>query len=196
GIGVMGAVALLGLGLARAFRGLRAPRLPPLGWALGTLTAMVAVRLAAQVWLFAPYSGDVLSYHLPKVAEWVRAGHFTREMGVDSHATFPAGFELVETWWVVFLHHDVLIEMAGVEFLSLALAAVVALATEIGLSAPAAGFAGLVYVLTPGFHVQVTSCLNDAPAAALVLATAALIVGRAPLGLIALVAGLGIGVKP
>src|SRR6185436_19653514 len=91
---------------------------------LGAVLAAVAIRLLVQVWVFTPHLADALSYHLPKVAEWVQAGALTRELGAHTHVTFPAGFELIETWWVVFPHHDVLIEMAGVEFVVLAFFAV------------------------------------------------------------------------
>ena len=158
-------------------------------------TAVVVARLLLQTWFFAPYAGDPLSYHLPKIAEWVRAGHFTLEMGPDTHAWFPAGFELIETWWVVFLHHDVLIEVAGIEFLLLAGAAVFALAKHLQLSDGWAYFAALSYALTPGVHLQATSSLNDLPVAALVLATAALVVHGAPRSVIGIAVGLGIGIK-
>jgi hypothetical protein len=195
----VGAVAIAGLGVLWAL-GLRdwRPRfpLPDAGRLLAVAVAIVAARLAWQVWFFVPYTADALSYHLPKVAEWVRAAAFTREMGLDSHATFPAGFELLEAWWVVFLRHDVVIEMAGVEMLLLAAAATHALARHVGLPSRWACLAAFVAAMTPGLQLGATSCLNDVAVAALVLATAALVVAGAPLGLLALVVGLGLGVKP
>ncbi len=195
-LGLAGAAGMTLLLLLREHRGLTLPRVATLRNLLGAVLAAVAIRLVLQAWFFAPYNYDALSYHLTKVAEWVRAGGFTREMGVDTHATFPAGFELVEAWWVVFLRHDVLIEMAGVEFLALAFASVVALARRVGLGERGSLFAGLIYALVPGVHLSATSCLNDVPVAALVLATAALAAARAPLPWLLLAAGLGIGVKP
>ncbi|MBI3856068.1 MAG: hypothetical protein HY293_10310, partial [Planctomycetes bacterium] len=160
------------------------------------LSALVALRLLAQVWFFAPYLGDTLSYHLPKIAEWVRAGAFTRELGPDPRSAFPAGFELIETWWVVFLHHDALIEMAGVEFLAVSAAAAFAMAREFGWSVRSASLAAFLTALTPGLHLQATSCLNDGPVAALVLSTAALIAAKASPLLLLIPVGLGAGVKP
>lgn len=165
---------------------------PPL---LLALAAFVALRLLFDVWFFAPHVGDALAYHLPKVAEWVRAGGFVREMGLHPHVSFPAGFELIETWWVVFLRHDVLIEMAGLEFLVLAFASVHALARRVGLEDRWAFLAGLIYVLTPGLHWSALSCLNDAPVAALVTATAALAAWRAPASLLLMSVGMGVGIK-
>jgi len=116
-------------------------------------------------------------------------------MGIHPHVTFPAGFELVETWWVVFLRHDVLIEVAGVEFVVLAFAATRVLAESIGLQARTATLAALLFVTTPGLQVSATSCLNDVPAAALTLATFALVAARAPLPILLAAIGLGLGVK-
>ncbi|HEX7900268.1 MAG TPA: DUF2079 domain-containing protein, partial [Planctomycetota bacterium] len=96
----------------------------------------------------------------------------------------------------VFLRHDVLIEAAGVEFVALAASAVYVLARRTGLDERAAAFASLIYVLTPGFHLSATSCLNDAPAAAMALTVAALLAGRASWGAIAVAAALGVGIKP
>ncbi len=195
-LGIAG-VAALALFLALgAHRGLRRPDLEGWDrWLIG-LAAIVAVRLLLQVWFLAPYHDDTLGYHLPKIAEWVRSGGFTRELGPDPRSTFPAGFELIETWWVVFLHHDALIEMAGVEFLLLAGAGAYALAREMGWSSKSAFIASLFIALTPGLHLQATACFNDGPVAALVVATAALILARVPPALILIPVGLGIGIKP
>lgn len=195
-LGLAGGVALIGLVLAGAHKGLRRPALPDANpWVLA-LAAALALRLLLQVWFFAPHLGDAVAYHLPKIGEWVRHGAFTREMGLHPHVTFPAGFELVETWWVVFLRHDVLIEAAGVEFVALAAVAVRVLAKRVGLDERAATLAALVYVLSPGFHLSATSCLNDAPAAAMVLCVFALAAARAPWGLVLAAAALGVGIKP
>jgi hypothetical protein len=194
-LGLLGFSTLAILLARRAHRGIAWPGFHELGGALWVPALIVATRLAAQVWFFAPYSEDVLSYHLPKVAEWVRAGGFTKEMGLDPFATFPAGFELIETWWVVFLHHDLLIEMAGIEFLLVGATATRVLAERLGLGPRASLLAALLYALIPGVHLQATSCLNDGAVAALVVATFALTASRALWRLILLPVGLGIGVK-
>jgi hypothetical protein len=189
--GGLGLVVLLLL--ARSFT---RPTLPDLGRLLPALAAVVAVRLLLQVWFFAPSNYDATSYHLTKVAEWIRAGGFTREMGVDLCAPFPAGFELLEAWWVVFLRHDVLIEMAGVEMLALCAAATYALAREATLAERPAAWAAFLTILAPGLHLSATSCLNDAAVAALVIATMAFVLARAPWSWIALAVGIGLGIKP
>lgn len=193
GAGVVVLVVLLACG---AHKTLTRPARPDMGRATMALLVLIGVRMLAQVWFFAPYSPDALSYHLPKVAEWVRAGAFTREMGLDLNATLPAGFELIEAWWTVFLHHDVLIEMAGVEFAVLAFLAVRVLALQLGLEPGSAFLAGTLYLVTPLFALQATSCLNDAPVAALVLSLAALAAAHAHPALALIPVGLLAGVKP
>lgn len=194
-LGWTATIILAALLAAGEFR--RVPR-PP-AWqmpiALKLAAALLLLRLVLQVWLFSPHLGDALAYHLPKIGEWVRAEGFTREMGLHPHVTFPAGFELVETWWVVFLRHDLLIEMAGVEFLLVAYAAILALGRRWGLSDLERHLAALLFVLTPGLHFGGTSCLNDTPVASLAVATFALVAYRAPTAIVLLAVGLGTGVK-
>jgi len=196
GLGVPAAVILGGLMVTRQYRYWRPGPLPTLGLPLMAITLAVLVRLCLQVWFQSPYLGDPLAYHLPKIAEWIRAGRFIREMGVHTHVTFPAGFELLETWWVVFLRHDLLIEAAGVEFVLLGFAAVMALGKQLELPDRWAWLSSLLFCLTPTFHVSATSCLNDSPAASLILATMALGARRAHPCLLVMVAGLGLGLKP
>jgi hypothetical protein len=159
------------------------------------LLAIVVVKLLVQAVLLAPSAGDVLSYHLPKIAEWVRAGAITRYDGPDEFATLPAGFELVETWWVVFLHHDVLIECAGMEFWFLAVLATYGLALRLGLTQREALLGALFFGILPGMQTQAVNCLNDGPVAALVLATFAVLAHERPVPELMMVLGLGIGVK-
>ncbi|RPH49655.1 MAG: hypothetical protein EHM91_02885 [Planctomycetota bacterium] len=192
-LGGLGLAALAGLLLARSFT---RPKLPDLGRLLTILVGVVGLRLLLQVWFFAPSNYDATSYHLTKVAEWIRAGGFTREMGVDLCAPFPAGFELLEAWWVVFLRHDVLIELAGVEMLLLCAAGTYALAREVTLTERAAAWAAFLTVLAPGLHLSATSCLNDVAIAALVIVTMTFVLARAPWSWIALAVGIGLGMKP
>jgi hypothetical protein len=194
-MGVAGGVALAALLAARRGRAFARPVVPGMNAWLWAFAAAIGARLLAQVWLFGPGIGDVLGYHLPKLAEWMRAGGFTREMGPDPLAALPAGFEIIEAWWAVFIHHDVLIEMAGVEFLLLAFAGTRSLGRSVGLDDRAACVAGLIAVLTPGLHLQATACLNDGPAAALVAATAALAAARVHPSLLLIPVGLGLGMK-
>jgi len=160
------------------------------------LLAALAARLLLHAWFLSPFLGDVTSYHLPKVAEWVVHGTIFTDLGPDRRSWFPAGLELVDTWWVVFLRHDVLIEMAGIEFLALGAASTVALASRLGLAPSAALLAGAVYATVPAMMIQSVFAINDAAVAALVVMAAALIVGKVHPALILATAGVGLGVKP
>jgi hypothetical protein len=86
--------------------------------------------------------------------------------------------------------------MAGVEFLLIACASAYSLGRTLDWSPRCSFLAALVFGLTPGLHLQATSCMNDGPATALIAATAALILARAHPGLIVLCVGLGAGIKP
>lgn len=192
-LGLAALAALAVLFAAGAHRTL--PRIPRLRGPTALLAAAVVLRLLLQAWFLAPHDPDATGYHLPKVAEWIRAGGFTRYMGEDPLVTLPASFELFETLWCVFLRHDALIELAGAEFLLLGALAVAGLGRRMGLSPDAAACAGALYALMPGPAVQAVSCLNDGPVASLLLAALLLAEARAPLWALAMPVGLGLGMK-
>ena len=195
-LGWAGGAVLAVLLLLGEHRHLPRFRLPRIGRLALVFGGLIVIRSLLQVWFFAPYQRDALTYHLPKIGEWIQHGGFTREWGLDLRSTFPSGFELIETWWVVFLKHDVLIEMAGLEFLALGSVALADLARRLGSSARFACLAGFLYALTPGVSLQATSCLNDGPVAAIWTATAALVLRKVPLALTLIPVFLGIGIKP
>ncbi len=195
-LGSAGFLLLLAQVAAKVHRDLPRPSWPSCGKIGAAVLAVMALRQIGQVWFLAPFSSDALSYHLTKVAEWVQAGGFTREMGPDTHASFPAGFELIETWWVVFLHHDVLIEMAGVEFIVVAFAGTWELARRLGVSTRWSYLASILYTTSPGLQLASISCMNDGAVAALVVSSAVLVLSRASPSILLGAAGLGLGVKP
>ena len=166
------------------------------GRAFVIVAALLVVRTGAQIWFFAPYNGDAQAYHLPKVAEWIQSGSISMAHGTDPRAFFPAGFELVETWWCAFLHHDVLIETAGVEFWLLGIAATIALARQLELPRASAALAGVIWALAPAVCLQATGCLNDGPVAAVLVTAFLLAWSRAPTTLLVAALGLGCGIKP
>ena len=194
-LGGAGLVVLAGLLLAGEHRRVRLPEKPDLGRGTSVLLGLLSLRMLLQVWFFAPHSGDALGYHLPKIGEWVQSGRFTQEMGLDLQAPLPAGFELLETWWVLFLRHDGFIEMAGVELALVGFAAVRLLALKMGLEGRSAFLAAVLYLATPLFALQATACYNDAPIAALTLTVAAGISARAHPLLVLVPLAVGLGVK-
>ncbi|HVE38771.1 MAG TPA: hypothetical protein VNM14_02715 [Planctomycetota bacterium] len=195
-IAAAGALATGALLALREHRHLPRPRLPEVGTGALLVAAVLILRSLLQVWFFAPFQRDAHTYHLPKIGEWILHSGFTAEWGLDLRSTHPSGFELVETWWVAPLRHDVLIEMAGLEFLLLGAAAVFDLARRLEIAPRFAFLAALLHTLTPGICLQATSCLNDGAAAALWIATAALTFRSVPATLLLLPLGLGTGVKP
>lgn len=195
-LGALGMVTLAGLIAAGEHRQLPRPSVRGAGGLLVAGGIVVVLKLALQVWFFAPYSVDPLSYHLPKVAAWIRQGALFPLPGADIRESFPAGFELLEAWWSVFLHHDALIELAGVELLLLGAASTAAIARHCGLGVRASLFAGLLYAVTPGPALQATACMNDGAVASLQLAALALAASRVHPALTLVPLALGMSVKP
>ncbi len=195
-LGILGGVAVALWAACGEQRRSARPDFGGVGLPVALAAGLLVLKLLVQVWFFAPYSVDPLSYHLPKVATWIQQGALLPFPGADVRETYPAGFELLEAWWCVFLRHDALIEMAGVEFLCLGAAAVAALARYAGLGVRASAFAALLFVLTPALSLQATACMNDGAVAAVALSAFALLAWRARAGRIALALGLGASLKP
>jgi hypothetical protein len=126
------------------------------------------------------------------VAEWVQAGRFVWNINHEQRQWFSAGYELIETWWVVFLHHDRLIELGGIQMAILAAASVYTLAESLGVRP---GLAAVVYLFLPAVLLSATSCGNDLAVAALTLAGYALVAVGAPRALQAFPILLAIGIK-
>ncbi len=171
------------------------PKRPDSAWdrALFWGVAIAFLSFFAKLAWFSPYWGDAIMYHLPSVAEWVRAGCLVSGFFHDVRVWLPAGFQLIETWWVVFLHHDALIELGGIQMLAIALAAVNVLARALGLHA---GFAVFTAAYIPVVSLNVTTCSNDLAVGAMVLSAFALVAARAPHAFEAFPILLGVGIKP
>jgi hypothetical protein len=192
--------SLLGWAILAATRNLPAPaswRLPrPSGTVEGILAAggaLLLICLIVKTLLLSPYMGDAVMYHLPNVAEWVQNRKLVHGFCSDPRIWFPMGFELLETWWVVFLGRDTLIEMAGLQMLILVAVSVGVIARVHGLHP---GFSMFVASFIPALILNVTSCGNDLASAAMILAAYALVGARAPLALQAFPLLMGAGIKP
>ena len=156
------------------------------------LTAVALASLFVKTLLIEPHTGDALQYHLPKVAESIQAGRFVWGINHDPRLWYSAGFDLVETWWVVFLGHDRLMELGGVQMAVLASLAVVVLADAMGTRS---SVAGVVYLFVPAVLLHATSCGNDLAVAALILSAYALVAAGAPRPVQILPLLLVVGVK-
>jgi hypothetical protein len=165
----------------------------PRGWILAVAAGLLAISLVVKVFVLSPYWGDALYYHLPNVAEWVRAKRLVFGFMQDPRIWFPMGFELVETWWVVFLGRDTLIEAAGVQMLLLAVLAVRVIARVHDLDPR---LAGVLFAFTPALILHATSCGNDLASGAMLLAAYAFVAAQAPRALQGFPLLLGAGIKP
>lgn len=134
----------------------------------------VAARLMVHVLLLPPYLWDGLSYHLPNVVEWLQNGRLVIFPTPVDRAFYPANFELFQTYCVLFLHHDVLVDAAGIPFYLLSAAAVFSLARLLHLPPRTAFLAALAYALTPAVLTHATSGNNDLPIALVFLFLVAL----------------------
>lgn len=158
-----------------------------LAFAAGAVGSLIVKSI-----VLAPYVGDSIQYHLPKIAESVQAGRFVWGINHDPRIWFSSGFDLIETWWIVFLHHDLLIELGGVQMALLAAVAVLTLAESLDARP---GLAAVVTLFVPAVLLQATSCGNDLAVAAFILAGYALVAAGAPRPMQALPLLLGAGVK-
>ncbi len=167
---------------------------------LGVFALFLVFRHAVNAWIFVPYTFDEHAYHLPHLVSWVQTGSLARPAMVDTRAYFPAGMQLLQAWWVVIPHHDVLVEMASLEMAALGAAATAALARALGATRCGAILAGLLWACAPIVLAQGSSAMNDAAAGSLVLAAAAFLVRPAnPHRAIfhaSLALALGAGIKP
>lgn len=110
--------------LARLFRGLAAP---PLAW-------------------------DVLTYHLVKVARWIRMGALAPELVPDrwdGYEYFPYGGDALWAWAMLPFHSDAPLAVASALVWLAALAAAWALACELGASRRFATVGALALLLNP-----------------------------------------------
>src|SRR5882672_135949 len=163
------------------------------GWILAAGAALLAVSLLVKTLLFSPYWGDALYYHLLNVAEWIQSGRLAAGFCAQPRIWWPMGFELLETWWCVFLHHDALIELAGAQMLFLAALSIRVIARVHGADPRRAA---LLFAFIPAVILHATSCGNDLAAAAWVLAAYALAADRLPRALQAFPLIVSAGVKP
>ncbi|MCJ7513409.1 MAG: hypothetical protein MUO23_10625, partial [Anaerolineales bacterium] len=140
------------------------------------LMLILTARFAFLVWALPPFVWDALTYHLTNVAAWTQSA---RILPIDSPVTrtfLPANFEVFSTWFTVFLHHDIVVEAAGIPGYLIACVAVYALARRLGCGAPLALVAGLAYATTPALLLAATGAKNDPLMTGIILLMMALIV--------------------
>ncbi len=154
---------------------LRSVRISKLGALLLLLALLQLARILFHVWYLPPYVWDTMTYHLPNVAEWVQKQHIHAITTPVTRSYWPATFEVLETWFVVFLHHDILIQLGCVLCYFVAGTSVYAMARILGAGNLLSACIALFYLYTPSLAIHATSCNTDLPVAAAYLLSMAII---------------------
>jgi len=143
--------------------------------AIGFLIVSV-IRIVFLVWVLPPFVWDSLTYHLTRVAQWVQDQRISIfDTPVDRIYT-PANYEVFAAWFTVFIHHDVVVEAAGLPAYFLAGLSVYAIARSLEISQWASLLGAIAYLSTPALLLAVTGTKNDPMMAALYLMAVALII--------------------
>lgn len=151
---------------------------------------------------------DVMSGHLPVVAQWLQAGHL-RIMPYVSPASpepqYPANSQLTALWLMLPVHRDFLAQLATLPGLLMLSGGIALVARELGAKAPAAVTAALIVPAVPfsvgqllGTNMTDMLAAGATAAAGGLAAYAASAVRRPPPALIATIgaaAGLAIGTR-
>lgn len=163
----------------------------------------VMARQLFHIWYLPPYVYDVLVYHLPKVADWVREGRLYMPPSPVLRSWWPANFELLQAWVAVFYHHDAFIELPGLVVYLILLSATFSLLRQAGMSSIAGLWITVAVAVTPSIMMQAVSCKNDLAVAAVYILGLALwgrkhddanLIGR--LFWLGTALAWGVGVKP
>jgi hypothetical protein len=184
--------------------GLAARRRPVVAGGLALLALVQLAREVVHVLLLPPYVWDTLTYHLPRLPEWIQAGRLTVIDTPSLRTHWPANHELLQLWLAIFPRHDAFVEAAGIPFHALAAGAVYAIARSLGQGRAVGAAVAAAFACVPAVALQATSAKNDLPIAAAFLFLVALALDQRErggvsgrhLGWMLLVLGLSLGTKP
>lgn len=178
-----------------------------LGVILGFLVIIQLMRIAVYFWYIPPYVWDTVVYHLVNVAEWVQKGMiFAVNTPVD-RVYWPANFEVLESWFAVFFHNDLIIECPSIIYYAMAGASAYAIARTCRLNRTLSSAVMVFYLYTPSVAIQATACKNDIAVAALYLLSVAVLLDLLMNGyrrelpmdrrllILIMAVGLGVGIK-
>jgi hypothetical protein len=171
---------------------------------LCSLAFLQLARILFHIWFVPPYVWDTVVYHLVNVAEWVQKGKIHHLITPVGRVYWRANLEVLEAWFVVFLHNDILVKVAPFLSYLVAGASVYAIARVLNLSRILAASATTFYLFTPSLAIQATACKNDVGIAAAYLLIIAILLDllrnggywRRKLMIMAMAFCLGIGIKP
>ena len=144
---------------------------------LSTIFIIVSLfRFFFLIWALPPFIWDSMTYHLTNVAQWTQDGRIA-VFDVPVVRTYsPANFEVFSTWFTIFLHHDIVVEAAGLPAYLLAGLSVYAIARALEISKWASLLGVIAYLSTPALLLAVTGTKNDPIMAAFYLMAVALII--------------------
>jgi hypothetical protein len=166
------------------------------------------VRIIIHIWYIPPYVWDTMVYHLVNVAEWVQKGRIFAVATPVDRVYWPASFELLEAWFTVFLHNDLLVKVAPFIYYILTGASAYAITRAIKLNRSLAMAVVVFYLYTPSLSIQATACKNDVGISAVYLISIAILLNllingkqdsfplHRQLLIIMMALCLGIGIKP
>lgn len=151
-------------------------------WLSATAVLASVLRFAFLIWALPPFVWDSLSYHLTNLAHWIQAGRIELFQTPVARIYNPANFEVLAIWPTLFLHHDVIVESAGLPAYGLAILAVYSVGRGLRTSRAAASLGALAFGSTPAVILAATATKNDIYMAAYYLTALALIteLGRRP----------------
>ena len=147
-----------------------------LRWLSALTAALSVIRFAFLIWALPPFVWDSLSYHLTNIAHWIQVGRIETFDIPVTRIYNPANYEVLASWFTVFLHHDTLVEAAGLPAYLLAMVAVYASARGLSRSRTASMLGALAYASTPAVILAATGTKNDIHLSAYYLTALALVI--------------------
>lgn len=184
------------------------PRLSFLEIILCFLALIQLIRIIIHIWYIPPYVWDTVVYHLVNVAEWVQKGKIFPVVTPVDRVYWPANFELLEAWFTVFLHNDLLIKVAPFIYYLLTGASAYAIARTIKLNRVLSMSVIIFFLFTPSLAIQATACKNDVGISAVYLLSIAILLNllingvndkfplRNQLLIVLMALCFGVGIKP
>lgn len=180
------------------------PRLSFLSILLAFFIFLQVVRCIFHIWYIPPYVWDTVVYHLVNVAEWVQKGKIFPVITPVERVYWPANFEAFETWFVVFLHNDLLVKVGPFIAYIVTGTSAYALARVVGLNNLLSVSSTVFYIFTPSLAIQATACKNDVGISAVYLLSIAILMHISESSLciwkqllvVLMAFCLGIGIKP
>ena len=134
------------------------------------------VRVIFLTWVLPPFVWDSLTYHLTNVAQWIQDERIAVFSTPVQRIFTAANYEVLASWFGVFIHHDVIIELSGLPAYLLAGLSVYAIGRSLDIPAWASWVAVIAYLSTPALTLAITGTKNDPMMAGIYLMSFALVI--------------------